>query len=82
MAKKTNKYMRLKGRMTQLGILQEDLAAFMKLSPAVISSRFTGRSDWRIEEMYHIMDIIKAPYSDLHLYFPRHGDDLKQPCAA
>lgn len=75
----TRKYRYLRGRLTQLGILHEELAAAIKISPSAFSAKLRGKSPWKDHEMYQIMDIIKAPYEQLHLYFPRDGIDLPVP---
>lgn len=63
----------LRGRLKQLGFRQKDLEGALGLNQSAISHRFTGRTPWSLEEMYTLMDICRADYSELHLYFPRDG---------
>lgn len=67
----------LKGRLKQLGLRQQDLVGQLDLNVSAISHRFTGRTPWSLEEMYTLMDVCRADYSELHLYFPRDGKDVR-----
>ena len=67
-------YAKLRGKLKELEIRQEQLAQMIGLdNQASISHRLTGKLPWRINEMYEIMDIIMEPYDQLHLYFPKDG---------
>ena len=66
-------YRYLSGKLRQLDIRHKDLANILDMSAASVSHRFVGRIPWSIEEMYQIMDLIKAPYDQLHIYFPKGG---------
>ena len=66
----------LTGRLRQLGIRQKDLCGSLGLNASAISHRFTGRTPWQLGEMYTLMDICRADYSELYRYFPRDGKDL------
>lgn len=67
------KFNYLRGRLQQLGIYQKDLEGVLGLKASAISHRFTGVVPWSSTEMYLLMDICRADYSELHLYFPRDG---------
>lgn len=68
-------YNYLAGRLKQLGIRQQDLEGVLGMRKSSVSHRFTGRVPWSIDEMYTLMDLCRADYSELHLYFPRDGKD-------
>ncbi|MBQ8216455.1 MAG: hypothetical protein IJZ91_00685 [Oscillospiraceae bacterium] len=38
-----------------------------------VSLRMSGHEAWHIDECYKILDMIHAPYSQLHEYFPPGG---------
>lgn len=64
----------LTGRLRQLGIYQKDLMEPLHLrSVGAVSHRFSGRKSWSLDEMYTLLDICGADYSELHLYFPKDG---------
>lgn len=63
-------YYYLAGRLRQLQITQAELAAQLGLTPASLSHRMTGRVPWRVNEMYQVLKLIRAPESELSLYFP------------
>ena len=69
----TKRYNYLSGRLRQLGIEHRDLAYALGLSPQAVSHRFTGKTDWSLNEMYRTLDVCRAQPEDLHLYFPRDG---------
>ncbi len=66
----------LKGRLKQFGLRQSDLVEPLGLNLSSISHRFTGRTAWSLEEMYTLMDICRADYRELHLYFPKSGKQV------
>ena len=66
-------YSYLAGRLRQLGISQEDLGYVLNLKTGAISHRMTGRTAWNIDEMYKVLDVIRAQPEELHIYFPPKG---------
>lgn len=40
---------------------------------SVVSMRLSGRTPWRIEEAYKILDALRLPHSWLPLLFPPNG---------
>lgn len=60
----------LKGRLRQLGIRQQDLKSVLGCDQPAISRRFNCHIAWTLPEMYKLMDVCRAPYEELHLYFP------------
>lgn len=69
-------YKFLDGRLRQLGVQHHDLAYALNLSDAAMSGRFTGRTPWRLDEMYKVLDVCRAQPNELHVYFPRDGKDF------
>lgn len=63
-------YRKLRALMAANGDLQKDLADMLGICQQAVSFRFSGRSDWRLTEMYAIMDRYNMPYNQLHLVFP------------
>ena len=72
---KNKLYRRLRGALVAAGLGQEDLADVLRMSPTSISNRFTTRQDWRVSEMYAVLDYlgIEQPASVLGFYFPKDG---------
>lgn len=68
----------LAGRLRQLGIRQSDLTGPLGLNKGSISHRFTGRTQWSVDEMYKLLDICRADPSELHIYFPRPGQTRRR----
>lgn len=55
-----------------------DLAAVVGVKdPSNISDRFVGRTDWKLDEMYAVLDFLGIPAEDMHIYFPRGGKESK-----
>lgn len=55
-----------------------DLTAVVGVKdPSNISDRFVGRTDWKLDEMYAVLDFLNIPVEDMHIYFPRGGQDIK-----
>lgn len=69
----------LRGRLRQLGIRQKDLKAVFGYDQPAISRRFNNHTAWTLPEMYQLMDICRAPYEELHLYFPPAGKAIEEP---
>lgn len=71
------KYRRLRGAMVAAGLSQDDLADVLHISPASISNRLRGCQDWRLGEMYTVLDCLGVgkPETVLGYYFPLNGLD-------
>ncbi|NCB52256.1 MAG: hypothetical protein EOM54_10295 [Clostridia bacterium] len=69
-------FRKLRAKLKEEDIDQAYLAEKFDVCPVVISNRMTGKTDWRLKEMYLIMDIIGEPYSKLYTYFPKNGADI------
>lgn len=66
-------YRYLAGRLRQLGLQQEDLGFALGLCSTAISHRMTGRTAWNIDEMYKVLEVVRAKPEELHIYFPPKG---------
>lgn len=66
-------YAKLRGLMVQNDDQQKDLARLLLLSTQAVCDRINNRSEWRLGEMYAIMDHYRVPYSELHEVFPPNG---------
>ena len=61
-----------------MGIDQQYLSKKLALSSGTMSGRFTGRCDWRQDEMYLTMEILKIPVKEMHRYFPQYGEERSE----
>lgn len=66
-------YAKLRGAMREHDDTQETLARALLLSTVSISKRFNNQADWRLSEMYAILDRYHVPHNRIHLYFPANG---------
>lgn len=51
----------------------EDIARLLLMTRAAVSQRFRNHTQWRLEEMYMLMDRYNLLYERLHEYFPKDG---------
>ncbi len=66
-------FLKLHGKLRELDVDQAYLAKKLHIDASTLSLRFNGKGDWRMSEMYAIMDLIQEPYEKLHEYFPKGG---------
>lgn len=66
-------FLKLRGRMKELGMEQEYLAKKLGICIASLSRRLNGHKQWLMSEMYAAMDILLLPHESLHEYFPKGG---------
>ncbi len=66
-------YTRLVGMLHAKGYDQRAVAEQLGISISGVSRRYTGHTPWHIDEMYCLMDMIQAPYKQLHKIFPKGG---------
>lgn len=67
-------YAELRKRMKERNVKQDDLCGVLGLeSQPNVSHRFSRKKAWTIAEMYAVMDYLKIPYAQLHIYFPKAG---------
>lgn len=66
-------YSKLRGLMREYGDTQDDVARALLLSRISVSNRLRGASDWKLSEMYALLDRYHVPYSKLNEVFPKGG---------
>jgi hypothetical protein len=66
-------YAKLRGLMAENDDTQRDLARLLLLSPQSISDRMSNRADWKIGEMYAILNHYRVPHANLNQVFPMNG---------
>ena len=78
MGENFKRYIKLRGKMREKGINGNYLACKLDTTPQSVSHRMTGKSPWRMDEMYNILSMLGEPDSKLSEYFPRNGIDLPE----
>ena len=68
-------YSKLRGLMREFGDTQDDVARALLLSRISVSNRLRGAADWRLDEMYALMDRYHVPHDRLHEVFPKGGSN-------
>ena len=71
---KNRPFAALRGKLTEYGIDQQYLAEYLGISPRCMVARLNAESQWDLDEMWMIMDLIEAPETMLHKYFPPRQD--------
>ena len=66
-------YSKLRGLMREFGDTQDDVARALLLSRISVSNRLRGTAEWRLDEMYALMDRYHVPHDRLHEVFPKGG---------
>lgn len=66
-------FSKLRGLMRKYGDTQDDLARVLLLGRASVSNRMRGAADWKLGEMYALMDRYHVPHDRLHEVFPKGG---------
>ena len=78
MGENLKRYGKLRGKMREKGINGNYLARKMGMTPQSVSYRMTGKTPWRMDEMYNILSMLGEPDNKLSEYFPRNGIDLPE----
>ena len=78
MGENLKRYGKLRGKMREKGINGDYLARKLDTTPQSVSHRMTGKSPWRMDEMYNILSMLGEPDNKLSEYFPRNGIDLPE----
>lgn len=66
-------YAKLRGIMREHEDTQATLGRLLLLSTVSVSQRFSNRQDWKLSEMYAVLDHYNIPHNKLHLLFPANG---------
>ena len=78
MGENFKRYGKLRGKMREKGIKGYYLARKMGMTPQSVSHHMTGKTPWRMDQMYFILSMLGEPDSKLPEYFPRNGIDLPE----
>ncbi len=63
-------FAKLRGEIAAHDIEHSDFAKGIGLSKCAVSQRLNGHKQWKLSEMYAVMDFFGLPYSALPEYFP------------
>ena len=66
-------FSKLRGLMREFGDTQDDVARALLLSRISVSNRFRGTAEWKLGEMYALMDRYNVQHDQLHMVFPKGG---------
>ena len=69
---KMKKYKKLRTKIFDLDYSQAELCRRIGKSQTYLSMRFQGKKPFELDVMYEICDILKIPYEELHIYFPKN----------
>ena len=66
-------YMRMREKKIKVGYL----AAWVGISPAVLSKKLNGRTPWRLDECYAVLDALEVDRLELVRYFPPENVEVE-----
>lgn len=49
------------------------VAEHLNRSAFYVSRRFCGHEPWSQDDQYAMMDLLRIPYDQMHIYFPKDG---------
>ena len=67
------KHLKIRGLLAEHGMTIAELAYQLGKSKPHINQCLVGKSQWRLDEMYGILDYFERPYDQMHIYFPKGG---------
>lgn len=62
-------YSKLKGKIRELGITQNEFAKKIGISEQTLNLRFKNKRRFRQEEMQKTMELFEEPIKNVHIYF-------------
>ena len=62
-------YSRLKGRIRELNLTQDEAAIAAGLAKSTFSLKINGHFGFKQDEVLRICDALRIPYDQIHLYF-------------
>lgn len=71
------RYARIYKRMKEKKIKAAYLAAYVGISPAVLSKKLNGRTPWRLDECYAVLDALEIDRRELVRYFPPENVEVE-----
>lgn len=66
-------YAKLRGLMREYDDTNTDLARLLLVTPTAISQRLNNHSEWKLSEMYAILNRYRQPHDMLNKIFPMNG---------
>ena len=66
-------YAALRGLMLANDETQNDLCRLLLISRSALSDRFNNSVEWKLSEMYAILNHYKIPHDQLSKFFPMNG---------
>jgi hypothetical protein len=70
-------YKKLKTEMFANDIDQQYICKKLKRSQTYITQRMMGRKSWSMDDVYALIEILRIPFEQIHLYFPKGGKEIK-----
>lgn len=64
------KYRRIYKRKGEMKVSGKYIADYVGISPAVLSKKMNGKTPWRLEECYLVLDALGIDRSEIYKYFP------------
>lgn len=74
------RFYRIYKRMKEKKVKAGYLAAFVGISPAVLSKKLNGRAPWRLDECYLVLDALGVDRRELVRYFPPEQVEVEITC--
>lgn len=68
-------FSRLRLAMVDADVDAHVLARTLGVSAWTVSQKLNNHSEWSLDEMYAVLDLLGRPAKDLHLFFPRGGQN-------
>ena len=70
-------YLKLKGRVKELGYTQRDISKKIGKSSAYVAERMAAKENKYFNEIdiYNILSLIEEPYENMGMYFNKHQRD-------
>lgn len=62
-------YSKLKGKIRELGITQNEYARYIGITEQSLILRFKNKRQFRQEEMQKTMELFEEPIKNVHIYF-------------
>lgn len=70
-------FIMLRALMLASGETAPDLAKVLQIDRITLSRKMNGHVQWKMDEMYGVMDHYHVPHERLHEVFPRDGKNEK-----
>jgi len=66
-------FLKLRALLTENDMTLTELGYFIHRSYSRLSDCMRGAAEWRLDEMYAILDLFHVSHDKLHEYFPKGG---------